>query len=82
MCTEGSASPNSFALADWEGAGTSVAGAPSVRECDAWTTTPLGIGGIVAPNLGVRTSDFKRIISEKASLCTGTGIEKCRETRQ
>jgi hypothetical protein len=68
MCTEGSASPNNLALADWEERPTSVAGALSVCECDAWTTTPLGIAGIVAPNLGVPTSVFETINSESASL--------------
>jgi hypothetical protein len=63
MCTEGSASPNNFALADREERATSASGAPSVLECDASTTTPLGIAGILALISKVQTTDFERIIT-------------------
>ena len=72
MCTDGSASPNNFALADWEEAGTSVAGAPSVRECDAWTTTPLGIGGILAPIASIPIREFEKINTKFAPARTAT----------
>jgi hypothetical protein len=68
MCTEGSASPNNFAVADRGERGTSVPGALSVLERDASTTTPLGIGGIVAPIPDVQTGEFERINSWNVSI--------------
>ena len=68
MCTDGSASPNNFALADREERATSASGAPSVLECDASTTTPLGIGGILAPFSNVQAMDFERINTRCVSI--------------
>jgi hypothetical protein len=68
MCTEGSASPNNFALADREERATSASGAPFVLECDASTTTPLGIGGILALIFGVHATDFERINTRTVSI--------------
>lgn len=68
MCTEGSASPNNLALADREELATSASGAPSVLECDALTTTPLGIGGILAPIFSVQASEFQRINTGSVSI--------------
>lgn len=68
MCTEGSASPNNFALADCEECVTSASGAPFVLERDASTTTPLGIGGILALIFGVHATDFERINTRSVSI--------------
>ena len=68
MCTEGSASPNNFALADCEERTTSASGAPAVLECDVSTTTPLGIGGILALISSVEASEFERINTRTVSI--------------